>query len=159
MHVRLSLLARVSAVLVALILSGCAGTTFRPPSGKIGGIPATKAKAVLRTQQEFKMASITFILPAGNYRAAFEDESGIYFEAPSKVIMRENFLGMKIPDKPFDGGIFLERSAPQTAKIYTVVPANEGGEIQRMLHGGRPGKPMPTKEPVVFELTRSSATQ
>jgi hypothetical protein len=69
--------------------------------------------------------------------------------------MKENFLGMNLPGKPFAGGIFLERSNPQVAKVYMVTPANEGGEIQRLMKGGRPEKPMAPSQPVQFHLTRS----
>jgi hypothetical protein len=139
----------------AILLVGCAGTVVRPPSGTIGGIPAPKSKVVLRQQQEIKMASnVRYVLPAGDYRPAVEDETGVYYEAPSKVIMNENFLGMNLRGRPFDGGIFLERNNPQVAKIYLMVSATSGGEIQRWLKGGRPDKPLTPREPVQFQLTR-----
>src|SRR5688500_10080793 len=139
----------------AFLVAGCAGTVVRPPSGTIGGIPAPKSKVVLHQEQEVKThLNLSFVLPAGEYRPAVEDENGIYFEAPSKVIMKEVFLGMNLRGKPFGGGIFLERSNPQVAKIYLMVPANEGGEIQRWLKGGRPDKPITPKQPVQFQLTR-----
>ena len=107
----------------------------------IGGISAPKSKVVVRQQQDVRMAiNVTNVLPAGDYRPAFEDATGIYYEAPSKVIMKENFLGINLPGKPFTGGIFLERANPQVAKIYGITPENEGGEIQRMMKGGRPAK-------------------
>jgi hypothetical protein len=37
-----------------------------------------------------------------------------------------------------------------------VVPENEGGEIQRLLKGGRPGKPIVPAEAIQFELQRMS---
>lgn len=149
------LLAHFLGVL-AILFTGCAGKPFNPPTGMIGGISAPHAKVFLRQQQEVKLAgNIDYILPAGEYRPAVQDETGIYFEAPSKVIMKENFLGIHLPGRPYDGGIFLERNNPQSAKIYHVVPANEGGEIQRMLKGGRPDKPMIPREPIQFQLKKS----
>jgi hypothetical protein len=139
----------------AVFLVGCAGTVVKPPSGMIGGIPAPKSKVVVRQQQELKVnMNVSWILPAGDYRPSVEDETGIYYEAPSKVIMNEVFLGMHLKGRPFDGGIFLARSNPQVAKIYFVVPTNEGGEILRWLKGGRPDKPMTPRQPIQFQLIR-----
>jgi hypothetical protein len=154
MH-RTRLLPILPLVLGVTFLVGCAGTVVKPPSGMIGGIPAPKSKVVLRQEQELKVIfSVSWVLPAGDYRPAVEDETGIYYEAPSKVIMKEVFLGMHLKGRPYDGGIFLARNNPQVAKIYFVVPMNEGGEIMRWLKGGRPDKPMTPREPVQFQLTR-----
>ncbi len=145
-----------SLALTALVLSGCATVQLQPPSGLIGGISATHARVVLRADQDVRThLNVSYLLPAGEYRPVMENETGVYFEAPSKVFMRETFLTARLPNKPFDGGIFLERSTPQVAKLYITVPANQGGEIQRMLYGGRPAKPMLPREPVVFTLTRA----
>jgi hypothetical protein len=140
----------------AILFSGCAGTPLNPPSGMIAGISASKSKVLLSREQEAKVASnIAFILPAGEYRPVYEDADGVYFEAPSKIIMKENFVGINLPGNPFDGGIYLHRNNPQVAKIYSVVSRNQGGEIQRMLKGGRPEKPMLPRQPVQFQLTHS----
>jgi len=139
-----------------IVLGGCAGTPLNPPSGTIGGITAAKSKVVLRQQQLVRMrGNVDYVYPAGDYRPAYEDEAGVYYEAPSKIIMKENFLGLKLPGKPMEGGIFLERSNPKQAKIYGVIPRDQGGEIQRMMKGGRPAKPIDPKEPIAFELTKA----
>ena len=139
----------------ASVLCACAATRLNPPSGSIGGLAATQSRVVLPAQQEVRVAiNVTYVLPAGEYRPVMENDAGIYYESPSKVFMRENFLGMQLRDKPFDGGIYLERAAPQVAKIYVTVPVNQGGEIQRLLSGGRPAKPILPREPIVFELKR-----
>jgi hypothetical protein len=141
---------------IALVLCGCVSEPLKPPSGKIGGISASQARIVLREEQHAKVASnVTWLLPAGDYRPAMEDKTGVYFEAPSKIFMQENFLGMNLPNKPFTGGIFLDRSDPKTAFIYMIIPANEGGEIFRMVKGGRPDKPQKPRQPIVFELKHS----
>ena len=86
---------------------------------------------------------------------AYEDAVGVYYEAPSKVMMKENFLGIHLPGHPFDGGIYLERVNPHIAKVYIVTPQNEGGEIQRMIRGGRPQEPRVPLVRVQFELKKS----
>jgi hypothetical protein len=142
--------------LVAAIVCGCAGPHLRPPSGSIGGVPAANAKVVVRRQQEVRThVNMSYVLPAGEYRAVMEGDTGIYFEAPSPIFAKETFLGMNVPAKLIKGGIFLERSDPQTALLYGITPENQGGEIQRMLYGGRPAKPLKPRQPIVFELKRS----
>ena len=157
MHVIPALVVRSAIVSGAILLVSCSsGPPLNPPSGTIAGISAPKSKVVLRQQQEVRLAvNITNVLPAGDYPPAFEDATGIYYEAPSKCISRENFLGIQLRDEPFTGGIFLERANPQVAKIYGITPENQGGEIQRMMKGGRPAKPLLPREPIQFQLTKS----
>jgi hypothetical protein len=151
-----ALIIRSAPSLAAILLVSCAGgPSLNPPSGTIAGITVPKSKVVVRQEQMLKFTGLTYVLPAGEYRPAYEDAIGIYYEAPSKVIQRENFLGMHIPDRPFDGGIFLERANPQVSKIYLVAPGNEGGEIHRMLHGGRPYKVSDSPQPIQFQLIKS----
>jgi hypothetical protein len=137
------------------LLCGCAGEPINPPSGSIGGISAAQSKVVLQRETLVRMrGNVDYVYPAGDYRPAYQDATGVYYEAPSKVIMKENFLGIHLPGKPMEGGIFLERHNPGVAEIYGVYPRNEGGEIQRMLKGGRPMKPLAPLEPIKFELKR-----
>jgi hypothetical protein len=147
----------VSILLCGFLLGGCAtGPALSPPSGTIGAIPAANSKVVLRQQQEVKQSGmLSYTYPAGEYRPAYQDDAGIYYEAPSKIIMNERFFGaIPLRGKPMEGGIFLDRNNPGQAQIYGVVPANEGGEIQRLLRGGRPAKPLVPAEPIQFELKR-----
>jgi hypothetical protein len=138
-------------------LCSCAGPAVRPPSGSIGGIPAANAKVVLRHQQEVRThVNMSYVLPAADYRAVMENDAGIFFAAPNPLFVKEIFLGMNVPAKLIKGGIYLERSAPETALIYGINPENQGGEIQRMLYGGRAGKPLRPRQPIVFELKRSN---
>lgn len=157
MHLIPAFVVRSAIVSGAILLVSCAsGPKLNPPSGVIGGISAAKSKVVVRQQQELKLASnISDVFPAGDYRPAFEDATGIYYEAPSQVIQKEIFLGMHVPDRPFTGGIYLERTSPGVAKIYGINPGNQGGEIERMLKGGRPGKPTVPRQPIQFQLTKS----
>jgi hypothetical protein len=156
MHRFRSVISRFTLVSAALVLFGCAGgPKLAPPSGVIGGISAANSRIILRQEQSAKIASnVSYVLPAGDYRPAYEDTTGVYYEAPSKVIQKEIFLGMNIPDRPFAGGIFLERANPGVAKVYIITPANEGGEIMRLMKGGRPAKPILPRAPIQFELTK-----
>lgn len=145
------------ATFLAATLIGCAGRSVRPPSGSIGGITAATAKVVLRQQQEVKThVNMSYVLPAGDYKAVMENDTGIFFEAPSPLFAKEIFLGINVPAKLIKGGIYLDRSAPQTALIYGITSENQGGEIQRMLYGGRAGKPLKPRQPIVFELKRTN---
>ena len=119
-------------------------------------MPAANAKVVVRQLQEVKVAvNMSYVMPAGEYKPVMENDKGIFFEAPNPLFAKEVFLGMNVPAKLFKGGIFLDRSDPHTALIYGITPENQGGEIQRMLYGGRPAKPLKPRQPIVFELKRS----
>ena len=157
MHSFGTLIVPSAIISAALLLASCAsGPKLSPPSGTIAGISAANSRVVLRQSQELKLASnLSHVFPAGDYRPAYEDATGVYYEAPSKIIMKEIFLGMHLPDKPMNGGIFLERANPGVAKIYLINPENEGGEIQRLMKGGRPAKPFVPKQPIQFQLTKS----
>ena len=138
----------------AIVLVSCSGgPSLNPPSGTIGGISASKSMLVLPREQAFKFLNIEFIFPAGEYRPAYEDTKGIYYEAPSQVIQRENFLGIVSNDR-LTGGIYVERANPQVANIYSVAPKNKGGEIFRALYGGRPIIIARKPQPVEFTLRR-----
>jgi hypothetical protein len=145
----------VASLCAVILLGGCAGESLNPPSGRIGGISAAQSKVILTRETLVRMrGNVDYVYPAGEYRPAYQDAAGLYFEAPSKVIMKENFLGLHLPGKPMTGGIFLDRQNPTVAKIYAVNPENEGGEIQRMMKGGRPNPPLAPLEPIKFELKR-----
>jgi len=140
------------------VLAGCAtGPDLRPPSGVIGGHAAPASVIVVDAEQTFKAPGGTCVLPAGRYRPAFEDPAGVYYEAPSKAIFYdESLFGIRMPAKPFTGGIYLQRSSPTVPLIYGM-HGNEGGEIQRMLKAGRPNPPQLPKEPIRFRLVHNSA--
>jgi hypothetical protein len=113
---------------VALLLVSCSTVPpLDPPSGFIAGIPVAKSKVVILQSQEVKMSAINSnVLPAGEYRPVFEDHAGVYYQAPAALVYRETFLGMRQPDVVFHGGIYLERTNPQVARIYEKETAEQG---------------------------------
>lgn len=139
-----------------MTIFGCASAPLNPPSGMIGGIPAAKSKLVVSKQQKIRVGrNIAYVFPAGEYKPAVEDNTGVYYEAPSRIIMIEYFLG-ELPGKPLEGGIFLHRNNPADARPFYFVPAFQGGEIFRMIQGGRPYKDkVPPTDPIQFKLTQS----
>ncbi len=147
---------RFASGLAAVLLVSCmTAPTVKPPSGTIAGITAAKSKVVVRQVQSFKFAGLTYVLTVGEYRPAYEDTVGIYYEAPNKVIQKENFMGIQVPDKIVDGGIFLERANPKVSKIYKVAPKDEGGEIQRIMIGGKPIVIPREPQSIQFQLIKS----
>jgi hypothetical protein len=147
---------RLAPSLAAILFVSCmSAPSVKPTSGTIAGITAAQSKVVVRQEQRFKFAGVTYVLTVGEYRPAYEDTIGIYYEAPKKLIQKEDFLGMHIPDKIVDGGIFLERANPKLSKIYKVAPKNEGGEIQRMLIGGKPIIIPRSPQAIQFQLIKS----
>ena len=149
-------LIRFAPGLAAILFVGCmSAPSVKPTSGTIAGIPAAQSKVVVRQEQTFKFAGLTYVLTVGEYRPAYEDTVGVYYEAPNKLIQKENFIGIQVPDKIVDGGIFLERANPKVSKIYKVAPKDEGGEIQRMRIGGKPIIIPRAPQQIQFQLTKS----
>lgn len=141
--------------LAALLLVSCVSLpSVQPPSGTIAGIAAEKSRVVVRQEQRFKFAGLTYVLTIGEYRPVYEDAIGIYYQAPQRLIEKENFIGIQIPDKLIDGGIFLERANPKLSKIYKVAP-KEGGEIPRILIGGKPIIIPRKPQSIEFQLIKS----
>jgi len=81
---------------------------------------------------------MVYDFPAGEYRPAYEDANGVYYEAPQPIQMRENVFGANLSKDLVTGGIYVERANPKVAYIYNVGRTDKGGEIQRALYGGRP---------------------
>ena len=141
--------------LVAILFAACVSApSVKPPSGTIAGIAAEKSRVVVRHPQTFKFAGLTYVLTIGEYRPVYEDAIGIYYQAPQRLIEKENFVGIQMPDKLLDGGIFLERANPKLSKIYKVAP-KEGGEIPRILIGGKPIIIPREPQSIQFQLIKS----
>lgn len=149
-----SSLAGVVVISGVVFLASCetAPPPLSPPSGVIGRIPAGKSKLVVPRQQEVRFAenTITNVLPAGVYRPVAGNDAGVFYEAPSKIIERQTVAGMRIPDRPFTGGIFVERTNPQAAMIYEA--RSEIGAEGTPQH--QPGKTFSPRDPIQLRLTR-----
>ena len=126
------------------------------PSGVIGGIPVEKSKVVLLQSQEVKLSAINSnVLPAGEYRPVFEDNTGVYYQAPAAIIYRETFFGAPLPQKVFLGGIYLERANPQVARIYEKQTAEQGPRRSLLAWSVKvPRNGVVPREPINFKLRR-----
>lgn len=93
---------RSTALVIAVTLSAC--SSVRPITGHpiIGG---KKAEAVvLAAPFSFQHLLVTYTLPAGRYLPAMEDDSGVYFEAPRKILASEVLTASAFF---YDGGLYF----------------------------------------------------
>jgi len=128
---------------VAFTLAACG--TLPTPSGTIAGRQAAQAAVLLKSPQEATIRSgQKFELPAGSYPGAFDDEDGVYFEAPKGVVVHDHLFGMKMKLQPRTGGIYLSREDPTQPLIYSRVPLNRGSALERGL----------LTRPATYELRR-----
>jgi hypothetical protein len=85
------------------ILTSC--STVKPLSVErtINGYPVKDVVVVVPESYSFKPGFVTNTLPAGMYTPAFEDDQGIYFQSPGKLLIGD-ILGPTL----HDGGIFFK---------------------------------------------------
>jgi len=141
----------------SLLLVSC--STVPPldrPSGLIAGIPVEKSRVVVLQSQEVKLSPINSnVMPAGEYRPVFEDKTGVYYQAPSAIIYRETFLGARLADQVFSGGIYLERANPRAARIYEKQTAEQGPRGSLLAWSVKvPRNGVVPREPINFKLKR-----
>jgi|SRR5579859_164310 len=102
-------------------LSSCA--TYRPISSdrSLNGVPVTDLVVVLEKPYSFRPGYVMNTLPAGIYRPAFEDDNGVYFQCPTKVII-EDVVGSTV----HDGGVYIKFTAEHEPYYYVGIsrPAN-----------------------------------
>ena len=144
-------------MMAPLLLVSCSTVPpLDPPSGFIAGIPVAKSKVVLLQSQEVKLSPINSdVLPAGEYRPVFEDNTGVYYQAPAGIIYRETFLGGRLPEQVFLGGIYLERANPQLARIYEKQTAEQGPRRSLLTWSIKlPRNGFVPQQPINFQLKR-----
>jgi hypothetical protein len=113
----------VAAGLAIVTLAGC--STMRPISSK-PPVP----KIVLATPFDVRAWSgvlpplpFHVILPAGEYHPLYEDDQVYYYQAPSKVVVKD--LGSAL----WDGGIYIQRgTTTPTGWYYQDVDSDGGAE-------------------------------
>jgi hypothetical protein len=99
---------------VICVVSGC--STFQPISSK-----PPVSSLVLAAPVTEKLALSTHILPAGEYKATYEDSGGYYYQAPSKVISKDFMAYLE------DGGIYIPRGSTKPTRFYIL--ANYGQKV------------------------------
>lgn len=106
-------LTSLALVAVAMGLTGCSSLKHlasKPPATVI------TVKAPLTIKRTFGGETI---LPAGDYRAALEDDQGFYYEAPGKI------LGKGAGSWQFDGGLYLRKGSTVPTHYYVIGRHNE----------------------------------
>ncbi|TPE54110.1 hypothetical protein FJM67_05720 [Maribrevibacterium harenarium] len=112
----------VSRILLALIvpfigaLIGC--STVKPLSDDraLGGHLVKDIVIVVAAPYSFQPGLVMNTLPAGIYTPVFEDDNGVYFQSPSKLIIGD-VLGPTLND----GGIFFKGGDISDVYEYVIV--------------------------------------
>jgi hypothetical protein len=100
------------AVMVAVIFSGCASMRV------ISSTPPVK-EIVVEQPAEFTFGLATKLtMPAGEYKPTLEDNSGYYYQAPSKLVARD------ILSYVADGGLFIKRGETVPSRWYAIDEQN-----------------------------------
>lgn len=107
---------RFAAVLAVLLVSmGCSslnrGASFRAITSE----PSLRAIELI-TPAVVSEEGATTTFPAGKYKAAFEDDRGVYYEAPRKVLVDD--IGVY----GFDGGVYVMRGKSAPTHWYIIRP-------------------------------------
>lgn len=121
-----------------VVTAGC--STLRPISAArtLDGQPANQVRVVLSEPYTFTPGLVDHTLPAGTYTPVFEDDDGVYFQSPSKLL-----LGDVTGPTLHDGGLFFERGESTRAYDYMVIhgqhsnwrlPSNFECRVERTNH-------------------------
>lgn len=110
--------AQVALIALMGILTAC--STLRPLStGRtLDGYLAKDIVVVLSEPYSFKPGLVTHSLPMGTYTPCLEDDEGVYFQAPSKLLM-EDFIQPRL----YDGGLFFKDGV--STKVYEYMIIND----------------------------------
>jgi hypothetical protein len=85
------------------------------PAALIDGRLARQVVLVVPTRYAFKLGWLErYELAAGRYTATMEDDEGVYFQSPEKVVVSILGLGTRT----VDGGVYVARGHPDKATLY-----------------------------------------
>ena len=104
----------VALVLMEVALVGC--SSVRP----VSSTPPTSAIVVAEAFTVHEVTRVNF--PAGEYKPAFEDKNGFYYQAPVKVIANLMFTYVG------DGGLYLKKGDKEPSQWYFIT---DGGRMTR----------------------------
>jgi hypothetical protein len=104
--------ATFTALVAALLLTGCGGTDRRHSISPAG---TTSVPPYLELRSKISPGTLHF--PTGLYVLDSEDGNGYYYRAPRKIVQR-SFAG----GYPRDGGIFVSKRDRRKLRGYVIMP-------------------------------------
>ena len=118
---KLRLLA-IFAVLCAAMIASCVFFAKYYPVNKdrlMAGVPLGRLEIFVEEPYSYvpKWAWMTHTLPSGSYRPIFEDDKGVYFQAPKHVVLTDIVFGKQLRD----GGIYLKFDAINQPYLYIFI--------------------------------------
>ena len=82
----------------------------------IGARRAQDVRVILSSPFSFKHLLVTYTIPAGRYDPAWEDDSGVYFQAPGKILASDIVTPFL-----YDGGLYFRTNGPAEIDAYVLV--------------------------------------
>ncbi len=116
-----------ASFLVCLTACGSPALLALNPASSIEGQRVNEYPLVVRQSFMASIGGTDFAFPAGSYRAAFEDASGVYFRADAPVVMQDALFGSSLRV----GGVYVARSSWRDARPYLVQPAGNTTLLDR----------------------------
>ena len=106
----------LALVVVISLLGAC--STLRPLSAMrtLDGYPAKDVVVIVPEAYSFKPVLVTHTLPEGIYTPVLEDDEGIYYQSPSKLLLGD-VLGPTLQD----GGLFFKNGFSSEVYEYIIV--------------------------------------
>ena len=105
------------------VLCGC--SSLRPISSK-----PSYSTVVFKEPTTAKSPFSVYILPPGEYKVLYEDDSDYYYQAPAKIIAKDIFGYL------YDGGIYMKRGSTNLTGFYVITP--NGQKANRSFNGFAP---------------------
>jgi hypothetical protein len=94
----------------------------------INGTPAKDLVIVFPSICQLSVGlGATQTLPAGRYTPVFEDESGVYFQSPGKILTSD-FVGVTL----LDGGLYLRRDNAPGVWYYAILDQGFMSRLSQM---------------------------
>jgi len=93
-------------------------STHKPLSktATLDGQPARESIVVISEPYSFNHGLVTHTLPQGIYLPAFEDNDGVYYQSPSKLL-----LGGMFGPTLHDGGVFFKGGLSMNIYEYIII--------------------------------------
>ncbi len=110
--------AQVALIGLMGILTACGSLRPLSTSRTLDGYLAKDIVVVLSDPYTFKPGLVKHSLPMGTYTPSMEDDEGVYFQAPSKLLI-EDFIRPRL----YDGGLFFKDGV--STKVYEYFVMND----------------------------------
>lgn len=107
------MLRTAAAIAATLTLASCAVFAPIEPGMRIEGRDVTSTVIVVNQKFDGRPPAYTVHFPAGEYRPAFQDQSGVYFKSVNQVTATTIIGG-----RTFVGGLYVAKTSWSDMRFY-----------------------------------------